>query len=183
MFLQGSRRLSETYRYSTRSKSQMFVGHYILGLVFYITVNVAVWIEITSSPWSISNHVSGRPDATYIRKLVVVPCFYAHAYQHMCHRYLFELRTQTEGPPYKLPSEHLFSILICPHYTCEVLIYACMSLLVAPTGRYVNWTLACATVFVAINLGVTANGTKQWYSEQFGVEKLRGRKRMVLWIW
>ncbi|ORY14925.1 3-oxo-5-alpha-steroid 4-dehydrogenase-domain-containing protein, partial [Clohesyomyces aquaticus] len=175
MLLQGSRRLWESYRYSTKSKSQMWIGHYFLGLLFYLAVNVAIWIEIADE----------QPDAWYTYKLVafIIPCYYAHGIQHVCHSYLFRLRTENEGPTYKLPSDHIFSSLICPHYTMEVLIYVCMSLLGAPTGRYINWTLAAAALFVAVNLGVTASGTKAWYVEQFGEEKIRGRRVMIPGIW
>lgn len=42
-----------------------------------------------------------------------------------------------------------------------------------------NRTLICAVLFVAVNLGVTAKGTKKWYGEKFGVEKVQGKWRMI----
>lgn len=45
-----------------------------------------------------------------------------------------------------------------------------------------NWTLVCGMVFVGVNLGVTAEGTREWYLRRFGVEGVRGRWRMVPFI-
>lgn len=61
--------------------------------------------------------------------------------------------------------------------------YALLSLVAAPDGAMVNWTLACGTIFVATNLGVTAVGTKEWYVARFGIEKVGPRKRMVPGLW
>jgi 3-oxo-5-alpha-steroid 4-dehydrogenase 3 len=33
------------------------------------------------------------------------------------------------------------------------------------------------------NLGVTAEGTKEWYAEKFGQDKVAHRKRMIPGIW
>jgi 3-oxo-5-alpha-steroid 4-dehydrogenase 3 / polyprenol reductase len=82
--------------------------------------------------------------------------------QYRCHRHLAGLKK------YSLPHEGLFKYLVCPHYTCECLIYLSMAVIAAPEGRSYNPTLACAVLFVLVNLGVTANGTKQWYCEKFG---------------
>jgi hypothetical protein len=93
----------------------------------------------------------------------------AQMLQHSYHAYLYDLRTENKG--YRLPSHPLFPNLLCPHYTCEVAIYALLSLIAAPEGRTVNWTLVCGAIFVATNLGVTAVGTKAWYMEKFGAQK------------
>ncbi|KAF2686209.1 hypothetical protein K458DRAFT_209284 [Lentithecium fluviatile CBS 122367] len=172
MLLQGVRRLVESYAYTSTSKSRMWFAHWILGLLFYLATNVAVWVELDptaplSVPW---------------KTAVVVPAiFAAHWLQHRCHAYLYRLRIQNTG--YKLPSHPVFPNLLCPHYTCEIAIYAGMSLLAAPAGQRVNWTLVCATIFVVVNLGVTAAGTKEWYMEKFGAEKVGGRTRMIPWVW
>jgi 3-oxo-5-alpha-steroid 4-dehydrogenase 3 len=48
MFAQGCRRLYESFAYDKESKSQMWVGHWIMGIGFYLAVNVALWIDATS---------------------------------------------------------------------------------------------------------------------------------------
>ncbi|KAF1938537.1 hypothetical protein EJ02DRAFT_457799 [Clathrospora elynae] len=167
MLLQGVRRMLESYAYTSTSKSRMWFAHWVLGLLFYVTINVAIWVE--------------TPGGQLGDWALVPAVLTAHALQHTYHDYLYRLRT--ENKDYQLPSHTLFPNLLCPHYTCEIAIYALLSLLAAPEGRLVNWTLACGTIFVATNLGVTALGTKEWYRDKFGAEKVGPRKRMIPGIW
>jgi 3-oxo-5-alpha-steroid 4-dehydrogenase 3 / polyprenol reductase len=96
--------------------------------------------------------------------------------QNECHEYLATLRK------YTLPDEGLFQYLICPHYTCECLVYLSMAVAGAPGGQVLNRTVLCGALFVAVNLGATAAGTKQWYIQKFGADKLAGRWRMIPYI-
>ncbi|KAH7135662.1 3-oxo-5-alpha-steroid 4-dehydrogenase-like protein [Dendryphion nanum] len=190
MLLQGTRRLFESYTYTSSSKSEMWFGHWILGLVYYLVTNIAVWIEGAaafqgriSGTWHQSEDVTSPAQATIGWKwAILIPAILtAHILQHSYHSYLYRLRT--EHTTYQLPSHPLFPNLLCPHYTCEVAIYLLLSLLAAPAGHAVNWTLLSSAMFVLVNLGVTASGTKVWYLEKFGAEKVRGRARMVPWVW
>lgn len=177
MLLQGVRRLVESYTYMSTSKSDMWFGHYFLGLLFYLTVNVAVWIEGLQGDSTPSD-----TDAFKWKAAVWIPAILtAHVLQHTYHAYLFRLRTEQKG--YQLPSHPLFPNLLCPHYTCEIAIYLFLSFLAAPPRTYVNWTLITATVFVAVNLGVTAVGTKEWYMHKFGADRVQNRKRILPWLW
>ena len=170
MLLQGVRRLLESNAYTSTSKSRMWFAHWLLGLVFYLTINVAVWIEDPAG------------NAIGLAFTALLPAILmAHVLQHSYHAYLYHLRTENKG--YQLPTHRIFSNLLCPHYTCETAIYLMLSILAAPEGRVVNWTLLCGAVFVAVNLGVTAIGTKEWYMEEFGREKVGPRKRMIPGIW
>ncbi|KAI0202717.1 3-oxo-5-alpha-steroid 4-dehydrogenase [Astrocystis sublimbata] len=92
--------------------------------------------------------------------------------QYRCHRYLAGLKK------YSLPDEGMFRYLVSPHYTCECLIYLSMAVLAAPEGLLYNRTLILACLFISVNLGVTANGTKLWYSEKFG-DGVRGKWKMI----
>ncbi|KAF2183136.1 hypothetical protein K469DRAFT_690247 [Zopfia rhizophila CBS 207.26] len=190
MLLQGVRRLLESCFFTSKSKSQMWIGHYILGLLFYLATNIAIWVEGVSNfegfvptCWNDEERLTFEGMQAFQWKLAFLPpaILTAHVLQHIYHSYLYRLRT--ENATYRLPSHPLFPNLLCPHYTCEVAIYLFMALLTAPAGRLVNWTLASATVFVAVNLGVTANGTREWYIQRFGAEKVEGRSRMVPWMW
>ena len=171
MLLQGVRRLAESLFYVSAGGSSMWVGHWILGLLFYLTINLAVWIELERD-----ETVSCMAVAVLVPPLLV-----AHYLQHSYHVYLYRLRTQRAG--YRLPAHPLFPNLLCPHYTCEVAIYMLLSLLAAPKRGTVNLTLLSATVFVLVNLGVTAAGTKEWYAGEFGNAEVSGRRRMIPWVW
>lgn len=45
LLVQGSRRLYECLVFSKPSKSQMWFGHWVLGIGFYVATGVAVWVE------------------------------------------------------------------------------------------------------------------------------------------
>lgn len=45
MLAQGSRRLYECLAFARPSQSQMWFGHWILGIAFYVGTGIAVWIE------------------------------------------------------------------------------------------------------------------------------------------
>ncbi|KAF2745272.1 3-oxo-5-alpha-steroid 4-dehydrogenase-like protein [Sporormia fimetaria CBS 119925] len=165
MLFQGLRRLAESLIFMSKSKSTMWFGHYVLGLLFYLTVTVAIWIEEPTPPMR-----------EQLLSLSVLVC---QGLQFSFHEHLHHLRQ--EGT-YQIP-KFRFSSLLCPHYTCEVLIYLHLSILAAPPGRLVNFTLLTATLMVGVNLAVTASGTKLWYEQRFGVDSVRGSKRMVPGLW
>ena len=45
MLVQGTRRLVECLALSKPSSSQMWLGHWLIGIAFYVAVSVAIWIE------------------------------------------------------------------------------------------------------------------------------------------
>lgn len=93
--------------------------------------------------------------------------------QYKCHKYLSSLRK------YSLPEEGMFRYLVCPHYTCECVLYLALAVVAAPGHQLYNKTLMCAWLFVSVNLGVTAIGTKKWYADKFGSDKVRGKWKMI----
>ncbi|KAI1819113.1 hypothetical protein F4861DRAFT_534719 [Xylaria intraflava] len=148
MGLQGARRLYEHLFVLRPSSSNMWFVHWLLGIGFYLCTSVSVWVE------------GSRSIINFGGKLVdfELPGFKSI----IGGMHLADLKK------YSLPEKGLFRYLVCPHYTCECLLYLSMAVIAAPQGQLYNQTLACATLFVTINLGATANGTKQWYTKQFG---------------
>lgn len=172
MLMQGVRRCYESWAYTSSSTSRMWFAHYVLGLAFYIAINMAIWID---------GPVPADENALWKIILLSPGIAFAYVAQHSYHSYLYDLRVRNQG--YQLPSHWLFPNLLCPHYTCDVIIYALLSFVAAPEGHVVSWSLVCGTIFTAVNLGVTADGTKQWYMAKFGAERVKHRKRMVPGLW
>lgn len=106
----------------------------------------------------------------------IVMYLYGWVNQHWCHKHLASLKK------YSLPDQGLFRYLVCPHYTCECILYLGLAILAAPAGQWINRTLLCAFWFIVANLGTTAGGTKQWYARKFGAEKVVGRWKMIPFI-
>lgn len=208
MLAQGSRRLYESLTLSGPSKSRMWVGHWVLGLAYYAGASIAVWVEgickpglsptvrqALTTPISavLQSHEYSLSDLTIkapsLRSIVAILIFIlASGLQHDCHAYLFSLKTKTksksEGGEYTLPTHPAFTRIIVPHYTAECLVYFALALIAAPSSSWgLNGTLACVLVFVVVNLGVTAEGTREWYVQKFGHDKIAGRWRMLPGVW
>jgi len=122
--------------------------------------------------------------------LCIIIFTFASGVQHDCHAYLAFLKPSATSidqtstkPDYKLPTHPAFSNLIAPHYTAECLIYVSLAIVAAPQRAWLNWTLVCAMVFVVVNLGITADGTKSWYVSKFEEKAVAGKARMISGVW
>ncbi|QDS74048.1 hypothetical protein FKW77_009208 [Venturia effusa] len=185
--IQGFRRLVECIQ-GPKSTSRMWIGHWFVGIGFYLLANVATWIEGCKSL------LHDRPThRTFLRApldilgILDVPLalglgvFVAGAIaQNRAHAYLWSLR---KTGTYAFPTHPLFSMTLTPHYLSECSEYIGLAIAAAPRGQYVNTTLAAVLLFVVVNLGVTANGTYDWYATRFGRDKVQGKARMIPLIW
>lgn len=97
--------------------------------------------------------------------------------QNQCHRYLASLKK------YTLPDQGWFRYIVCAHYTSECLLYLGLVVLAAPPGQIFNGTIFLGLSFVALNLGATATGTKQWYAQKFGADEVAEKWRMIPLVW
>ncbi|RBR15383.1 uncharacterized protein FIESC28_07397 [Fusarium coffeatum] len=173
MALQGSRRLCESLFVFKPGSSPMWFIHWALGLAYYITITLAVWVEGSSAilaAWnSPAQPLRIPPRLPSALALFIV----AYFKQNQCHRHLASLKK------YTLPSEGWFKYLVCPHYTSECLVYLAIAWIAAPQGQLLNRSVLSGLVFVAVNLGATAKGTKAWYVQKFGAEKVAERWIMI----
>ncbi|KAI9812136.1 MAG: hypothetical protein M1827_004802 [Pycnora praestabilis] len=179
MTIQGMRRLYESIAIAKPSPAKMSFIHWVLGIAFYLAINIAIWIEGTpvlrNTKPSISNISFSAPT---IRTFLTLPLFVlASGIQYDCHSYLASL------PKYTLPVHPVFQHLIYPHYTAECIIYISLAFLAAPKGEMLNKTIVTALIFVAINLGVTAESGREWYVRKFGADSVKDRWRMIPYVY
>ncbi|KAL2156135.1 hypothetical protein VTH82DRAFT_880 [Thermothelomyces myriococcoides] len=153
----------------------MWVVHWLLGFLFYVTVNLSVWVE---GSHAILNPTGHADDVQSLLKMATAtPVFlFAWINQYRCHKHLAELKK------YSLPTAGMFRHYICPHYTCECLLYLSIAVATAPGGVWLNRTMVCALLFVATNLGVTAAGTRKWYGEKFGIDSVANKWNMIPFV-
>ncbi|KIW96384.1 uncharacterized protein Z519_03453 [Cladophialophora bantiana CBS 173.52] len=185
MLVQGCRRLVECLVLTQQSKSRMWIGHYAIGMAYYIATNIAIWVEhLDANLIRPSRPDSDRNQGSILWTSKTLICtivfFWASDRQNLYHRYLSSLKK------YTLPEKHAFRWIVAPHYTAECLIYLSLAVVDAPPSQQhhhhhlqqyhynqkpattsINWTLFCALVFVTVNLGVTAAGTKEWLRTKF----------------
>jgi 3-oxo-5-alpha-steroid 4-dehydrogenase 3 len=190
MAIQGIRRLAESLILTKPSQSKMWFGLWLLGIAYYIFMGISVWIEgigkstdqSSSSRLTLLAAINQTSlldiSSPSTKTLIAVPIFiFASWVQYDCHIHLASLRK------YTLPDHRLFRYVVCPHYTSECLIYLAIAIVAAPKGQLLNSTVLAGLGFVVSNLIVTADSTKKWYVEKFGVENLAGRWRMVPYLY
>ncbi|CAK7274110.1 3-oxo-5-alpha-steroid 4-dehydrogenase [Sporothrix epigloea] len=183
--LQTGRRLYEYLCVFRPSKAKMNAAHFLLGLLYYAIMSVAIWIEGSPSTEEIiaakQLKVYAQASAAHgeiLAKIVVGTALFLAAWigQFICHVQLSGLRK------YSMPDEGLFRYLISPHYTCEIVLYGALAIVSAPEGKFINRTMLSSLLLVLANLGVTADRTKQWYSDTFGAERVAPKWRMIPFI-
>ncbi|PKY04616.1 protein DFG10, partial [Aspergillus campestris IBT 28561] len=180
MLVQGGRRLYECFAFYKPSSSSMWFAHWLVGLAFYLLVSVSIWIE--GSGTLLSHQITlddvKVANAPSLRTFLCLPVFLmASGLQHDGHHYLSSLEK------YTLPTHPMFCSIVCPHYTAECVIYLSLAALAAPPGEMINKTLFLALVFVAVNLGITAGTTKQWYAQKFGKGSVQERWKMIPFVY
>ncbi|KAJ5514268.1 3-oxo-5-alpha-steroid 4-dehydrogenase C-terminal [Penicillium fimorum] len=178
--IQGSRRLWESFIFLKPSSSQMWFMHWLLGLGFYLAAGVAIWIEGSGSLLTEKltiGHLQ-MTNAPSLRTFFLIPLFLvASGLQHDSHHYLFSLKK------YTLPEHPMFRGVVCPHYGAECIVYLSLALLAAPQGEWVNKTMLSCLAFVAVNLGLTARNTKQWYAQKFGKDSVQDWWFMIPYVY
>jgi len=157
----------------------MWVGLWLIGIAYYISMGVSVWVEgsvVLNDPRPFTSLLEiSRPS---LKTAMGVPLFlFASALQNDCHKHLASLKK------YSLPQRGLFKQIVCPHYTAECLIYIALAIISAPEGQTLNKTVLAGLGFVVTNLGITADSTKKWYIEKFGAEDVEGRWRMLPFLY
>ncbi|TGO79781.1 hypothetical protein BELL_0023g00240 [Botrytis elliptica] len=169
MALQGSRRVYESLTLTKPSQSKMWIGLWAIGIAYYLFMGISVWIE------GIGSIDISQPS---LKTCVAVPLFViASVCQHECHKHLASLKK------YTLPSNPFFRHIVCPHYTSECLLYIAVAIAAAPQGQFLNRTILAGLCFVISNLGVTADSTRKWYATKFGVDSVKGRWRMIPYLY
>ncbi|KAK6078548.1 3-oxo-5-alpha-steroid 4-dehydrogenase [Seiridium cupressi] len=74
-------------------------------------------------------------------------------------------------------------LLGCAYYLCIGIAVWIEGSIAAPEKQVCNRTVLCGLIFVTVNLGVTASGTRRWYAGKFGEEKIKGKWNMIPFIY
>ncbi|KAJ2235975.1 hypothetical protein IWW45_002161 [Coemansia sp. RSA 485] len=170
-------RLKETVRDQPKTDARMHIGQYGVGIIYYIVTPLAVVADAYCVPgWTMPPVWAALAGiALYI---------YASVHQWRCHHILYRLRSramvrQSIEHKYVVPDGDLFSLVSCPHFLCEIVIYVSIWTAAGFQATTLVWTI-CWTV---VNLGITARETQQWYRQKFGPEYPQGRKALVPYVW
>jgi 3-oxo-5-alpha-steroid 4-dehydrogenase 3 len=87
-------------------------------------------------------------------------------------------RSNTSRHVYKIPRGGAFTLVSCPHYLAEIIIY--IGLVIIQQGRRGNMWLVLA--WVVANLGLAADKTHRWYQRTF-ISYPKKRKAIIPFVY
>lgn len=148
------RRLWETCCIERPSGSRMWVGHYVVGISFYIFMNLSV-VSATLC-------LSATNSVTKLQAGCVLMCLLAQIVQHQEHRHLANVRTKCQPGQYIDHRHGLFRFLVAPHYTAEIVIYLSLAVL-----NHGNANLSFTVLWTIAILGTSALQTDEWGRQKF----------------
>ncbi|AMD19994.1 HCL157Cp [Eremothecium sinecaudum] len=134
------------------SNSQIHVAHYLVGLWFYTTLNLSIYLGLADS-----TELTIRGEMHTV-KLIAVLLFAVFSFdQSFNHLHLSTL------VKYSLPTRGLFKWIACAHYFDELMIY--ISLFIV--NKNTRLATGMSVIWVISNLGVSAVQTKSYYESKF----------------
>ncbi|KAK9475631.1 hypothetical protein V1514DRAFT_24046 [Lipomyces japonicus] len=172
--LQTTRRLVECVVLEKQSSAaRIRVGHYIVGHAFYVLAVAAFAFDHDENDeyykfWDARQRPSGLALVPVLVMFVV-----AFVSQYLTHVQLSRLVKYSPPPP-----TWPFKYLICPHYTAEVIIYFALAWLVAFSASSV-----AVVVWVAVNLGASAEQSKKFYINKFGPQSVKSKFMVLPPVW
>ncbi|KTW32749.1 uncharacterized protein T551_00234 [Pneumocystis jirovecii RU7] len=168
MSIHGVRRLYESFFIQKHSDARMWIGHYFLGMTYYIFCSLGMWCEgggNLQNPEQVFIELKCVSGIITVLFSVLVYVFFSWA-QHSTHIGLSKLRSDPNMPKYSLPTTGLFKYLVCPHYTSEIGIY--FSLILATHAQ--NKTIFIIFIWVLAILTISASETYRWYLRTFRID-------------
>ncbi|KAG5519377.1 hypothetical protein PMAC_002003 [Pneumocystis sp. 'macacae'] len=168
MSVHGVRRLYESVFIQKHSNARMWIGHYFLGMTYYLFCGLGMWCEgggnLQNSEQTFNGleHIS---KAVTVFLSVLVYIFFSWI-QHSTHISLSRLRLDPNASRYSLPTSGLFKYLMCPHYISEIGIYFSFVL----ATHIQNKTIFIIFIWVIVILTISASETYRWYLRTFRID-------------
>jgi len=156
--LQCFRRLYECVAVNQASKSTMNVTHYIVGFAHYFCTGTGIVCE---APGFAPGLAAPTPSLLLLVPLVCI-FFWAWYQQLEAHRIFARLKI-ANPTKHSVPYGGLFSLVSCPHYTMEVVLYTVLLLIlgISHSSMLLVWS------WVVINQCIAGLMSHSWYQTKF----------------
>ncbi|KAJ2084560.1 hypothetical protein GGI09_007213 [Coemansia sp. S100] len=177
-------RLKECVYDQPSTDARMHIGQYAVGIVFYVFTPLAVVADSYYSPGWVAQ-------SSWTAPVGVAIYIYASIHQWRCHQILYSLRrrcidnkstpheSSTKLDSYAIPTGDLFNYVSCPHFLCEILVYVSLWMVTDCQATSLLWVAG----WTAINLGITARESQQWYQTRFGAGYPHDRRALIPFVW
>lgn len=158
------------------SRSRMNIAGYLIGMSFYIAAPFTIYEILIHS-----NINKSKMNIQTICFLVGLFLFvYGSIHQSRCHKILARLRNDiSKHDSHLLPNGDWFKYVSSPHYLAEIVIYVGIAIMVSSHTGKLHLSLYLMIAFTIINLSITANGTHQWYLDNFKDKVPKERRRII----
>ncbi|KAK9458156.1 hypothetical protein V1511DRAFT_454229 [Dipodascopsis uninucleata] len=166
LFVQSARRWYEClYVEKMSNTARIRVGHYVVGIMFYVAAIPSVWCDALEFE---NIHDTDLPPSG-----AIVLYIFAAMGQFLAHQRLSQLKKYSPPPP-----SALFQYIVCPHYTCEILVYVSIAWMC-------NFSKASISVlaWTTVNLCASAEQSRAFYVSKFGEECVAGRWNTIPLLW
>lgn len=164
--VQVIRRCYESCCVTIYGNSQMHVGHFLYGLLFYTSLAPLTLLQlrdvshVTSTPWEWNFWAVLH----WYHILGIVLFVWSSKHQYRCHVILADIKQHQKLPQvYAIPHGDWFDHVSSPHYTAEILIYSAL-FICSGCG---NYHLLLPLLSTISTLTLVARGTHQWYIGNF----------------
>lgn len=169
LLLQLARRLYECHFVAVANAkgSFMHVSHLALGYLFYSNVTLLV----------IHSGLDARETSPVLATVGVVLFALGSWIQHSSHVTLANVRLagrKTGSGEYQLPSEGFFTLVSCPNYLGEIVIYVGFTLVSSFDCNFVS-----LLAFVSALHSQAALASHEWYKSQFSKNLPENRKALI----
>lgn len=168
LLVQAARRLYECLYVNVKSKARMNLLHHIAGFVHYFCVPTGMLLEAPGFQqekrgfqWM---HVQFMiQNITVTQWIAVAVFFWAGYHQFKAHKILSNLRKGKGSSSYSIPRGDWFEYVSCPHYTAEVILYGCFSVILGLKHQ----TGVLVFIWVLINQTIASLMSHFWYQDKF----------------
>lgn len=160
--LQSWRRLYECLVVNQPTKSTMNLTHYIVGFAHYFCTATGYLCEAPSLTLTPSPAPLNSLLPSFTTLLLVLPFLYAWYQQLVAHQIFADLKRQSPTK-HSIPEGGLFTLVSCPHYLCEIIIYTVLMLVLGTEHR----TGVLVWIWVVVNQVIAALMSHSWYRRTF----------------
>lgn len=162
IFFQSIRRLYESiYITKFSSTARINIAHYLVGMMFYITITLNTFISIIPQ-FLFKTNLKHIPNNYIIQFILILIFIIASFDQFFNHYYLALLKK------YTVPTNRLFKYLAAPHYFDEIIIYLIIAILSCLNNNNfatkLNYWLSFT--FVLVNLTISSIESNNYYKRQ-----------------
>jgi 3-oxo-5-alpha-steroid 4-dehydrogenase 3 len=164
------RRFVETiWMMSYPKQARMHVVAYLFGLSYYVAVPLT-YALCTDEPLDSSR------GGIYLVGCILF--FIGNGIQFHSHAILSKLGRKQPGR-YVIPRGGMFTLVSCPHYFGEIVIYLGLALAALGSNSVLSWY---PFIWVVVNLWLAAGMTHAWYKDKFKTYPST-RKALLPYVW